>query len=478
MALGIEVINTETPQSGGFSTSTGTAFVALETDQGPTAYQLIRSLSEYVRVFGPRTTTSAVAYDWVETFFALRGSRLYVARALGTSSKLAELSLLDAGAKPTLTVAWDTAGTAGNAYKIEVVVKATNAEVRLLNSEGELIEANPEGTQAQIIAWWATHTAFVTVIQSVASEHTSNLPKVLAATKLAGGVNGTVTAAEKITALNTLPKSLGPGQAAIPGATTEEANKGLATHCLATNRDGWGDLADSATVATLISNKGTIPTGTAGVVNFVSSTAIINGLTPGTTRTVRGSAVAAALCAQVAATGNDNQAAAGIDWNVSPFVLGFTNLFTQAQMEELVEHGINPFAERQSELCLYGWVSALSQAQDIIFWQTSAARERMRLTWEAEAILERAMFKTIDGRGHLLARVRGELQGLVSRHWQAGALFGETAEEAGSVVVGEPINTPTTEQEGKLNAEMIVRISPYADAVTLTIVSTPISSAV
>jgi hypothetical protein len=64
---------------------------------------------------------------------------------------------------------------------------------------------------------------------------------------------------------------------------------------------------------------------------------------------------------------------------------------------------------------------------------------------------------------------------MIKRHWEADALYGETAGEAGAVVVAEPVNTPTTEQAGELNAELIVRISPVAYAVKILIVATPIT---
>ena len=42
--------------------------------------------------------------------------------------------------------------------------------------------------------------------------------------------------------------------------------------------------------------------------------------------------------------------------------------------------------------------------------------------------------------------------------------------------MGEPINTTATEQKGELNAQLQVRISEYAQATTLTIVSRPITA--
>ena len=186
----------------------------------------------------------------------------------------------------------------------------------------------------------------------------------------------------------------------------------------------------------------------------------------------------AGLLAKVASKGNDNIAPAGPRWPVSPFVIGLVNTYTEEQMNELNTGGINNVAERHGVLCLFGDVTATPQTKDLIFYQYSASRERMRLVAEAEEIGERFLFATLDGRHQKRAKFQGELQGMIKRHWEVDALYGETAGEAGAVIVAEPVNTPTTEQAGELNAELIVRISPVAYAVKILIVATPITEVV
>jgi hypothetical protein len=102
----------------------------------------------------------------------------------------------------------------------------------------------------------------------------------------------------------------------------------------------------------------------------------------------------------------------------------------------------------------------------------------MQLVAEAEEIGERFIFSTLDGRHQKRAKFAGELQSMIKQHWENGALYGETAQEAGIVNVGEPVNTPTTEANGELKAELIVRISPVAESVKITITSRPITEPV
>jgi hypothetical protein len=447
------------------------------TDEGPLTFQLCRSVAQYISVFGPRTTTSAILYDDVEAFFALGGAQCYVIRVSDETAVAAKKVLLDSGNKPTLVFTAKTPGVEGNTIKIEVVTVSSEYEIKLLNAEGEVLEETGKlANQAAAIAYVSSLGAFTA---STESEHTTNNPKTLAATALTGGANASdLTDASYVTSLAGFPKSLGPGHVSIPGRTSTTIHNGIATHCKENNRIGWGDLADSASPATLISAKGAVATGLASYINFTSGSAIIEGLTPGTTRTVQGSGLACALCARVSATGNDNQAPAGRDWPVSSFVQGFTNTFSMANMKILNEAGINAWAERGGIPCLYGFSTALSPTVDRIYWSAAAARERMALVAAVEEIAEGYEFKTIDGRGVLIAKFQGELQALISRHWQNRALFGDTAAEAGAVNVGEPTNTPAKEQVGELNAELRVRISPFVQGLGVVVVSLPITESV
>ncbi len=128
--------------------------------------------------------------------------------------------------------------------------------------------------------------------------------------------------------------------------------------------------------------------------------------------------------------------------------------------------------------CLYGFVTALSKEKDLIFWQASPSAERMSLAFKSEVIGGKFLFKTIDGRHILISKFAAALSGMLLEQWKENALFGETAPEAYAVNVGEPVNTPTTIQNGELNAELVVRLAPYANVVSIIIVSTPITETV
>lgn len=481
--LGETVTTRTVGGSEGVASALGAAFIVVEADQGPEGPTKIASISRWQETFGARSTASATAYDWADSLFALSGRTLYVVRPLNAGAKAAKLVLKDSAAKPTLTVEYATKGVGGNSYKIEVTVASEKAVVKLLDSEGNPIEANPEGDQAEIIAWWAKHTAYVTVKQSEELEHTSALPAALAATTLSGGTNPTaLTDAEKVAGLAKFTSNYGPGLVVIPGGSSEEVQKGLAEHVtkLRINRRA-AVLLEGSTVTALKTAKASLSEALRSYVIYLSSSAVVQGVTPGTTRTVDSTALLAALFAQSAATDNMNTATAGSAWPVSPWVLSFTNTFSHEEAEALVEDGINVWGEEQGQLCLVSGsfvtgISPESGAEGEVFWSFAATGERMALVYDCEPIMAEVDNKAIDGQGNLLSRLQGRLQGVIAEHWRKGALFGASASEAGKAIVGEPVNTLAAEQKGAVAAQLEARISESVQSAALVVISRPITA--
>lgn len=485
---GVVVTTGETLQSAGISLRTGTAFIAQSAVYGPETPTLVRSLNEAVQLYGPREGESVKLYDAVDRAFALGAARAYIQRIGGSGTEAAKLEVGPTSHEKTLVVTAKYNGTYGNSLKIAVVENEAKTKTKLViyNPEGEVLEQSGEYAKAEeLLTWGSTHTTYVTI--TAGSEYSTEKANKLAAkasTKLAGGVNPTVTSGTTIKAIEALNKSYGPGQLLVPGNTEEAVHVAMAEWSLTSkyNRVALADLkgAEEAgtTPSSLKSEKGTIAAGLAGNILFFSSAGQAPGIAGGTTRTIPASVIAAGLFAKVARTGNDNQAPAGVNWPLGPAITGLVNTYTEAQMTELEESGINPLAEINGQICLYGDTTALARSKDPIYCQYSAARERMHLVAEAEEIGQRFLFTTLDGRHQRRALFQGELQAMIKRHWENGALYGETAAEAGEVKVGESVNTLATEQEGQLKAELIVRISPVATVLEIKLVSSPITEAV
>ena len=530
--IGVTVATTEVLAPSGPPTTTGVAFFAGLTDQGPLTAVGCANLNQYIATFGPRTPSSAVLYDAVDEFFNDGGSFCYIARASDNTAVAAALTLSDAGPHPSVVVSAATPGIDGNntyaavargsnatftgsttstsvtvtavssfanigvgtpvsgagipagtyvatvnpgasSLTLSIAATATAAGVAITpatftvtvqDNLGDVLETHgPYITTAQLFA--DTASIYVTFTQSAAGGFTVNVPVTSAAAALTGGVDLTdISAAIYVTALAAFSGRLGPGQVAVPGQNNSTVWVGLAAHAQQKNRVAILDVGDNSSASAVIAALGSIGANASYCIP-VEGSVTQPGLVPGTVRTIAGSAAVAGLCARAAATGNDATAPAGTRYPLG--VSGITEQFSGADINTLNAAGINVFNNRYGRLCLFGFVSAVLPAQDPVFWQASAARERMALVADCLAVGENFLFDSIDGQGKLLANFGGQLQGVIADHWKAGALWGATAADAGYVDMSG--NTPTTEQAGELVATLNVQISPFAQQVPIVI---------
>jgi hypothetical protein len=360
----------------------------------------------------------------------------------------------------------------------------TTFTVEVENSAGNVLETwGPYYETSQLFA--ITTSNYVTFAQSTGSGNTTNQPAALTSTALSGGANpDDISSASYVTALAQFPSSLGPGTVAVPSQTNSTVWTGLLAHASANNRFAALDTADGTTSASVVTSVGSIgTTTTASYGIFTQGSLTIPGITPGTTRTVAGSAAVAALRAQVAATPSQNTAPCGTGWGLS-YPLSFTTFFgpggqwLQSDVNTMEAGGINCFANFYGTLCLYGFVTPVPQTTDSVYWQASASCERLALVNDGNAAVAPFLFDTIDGAGNTITAFTAALKAVLQNHWASGALYGDTAADAGIVNVGPPINTPTTAALGQLNANCQVRISPYSDLVDVTITTVPLTAAV
>lgn len=468
----VTVTNTETQTPSGPSTATGTAFFAGLTDQGPATPVACASVAEYVTTFGARSSTSSVLYDALNAFFEEGGTFAYVLRVSDSTATTASLTLQDSGPHPTVTVTALTPGIDGNHVYIEVTnTGGTEVTVEVQDSTGDVLETHgPYTTQAALLA--DATSQYVAFTQATGTGNTTNLPASLAATALTGGADASdITAASYVSALASFAKTLGPGQLVVPGQTNSTVIAAMIAHGAANNRVPCIDLADNSNATNVVSELGNV-----GQVNpaiAVAGSPIIPGLTPGTTRTTSAGAIVAALCARVAAGGNDNRAPAGVNWPLN-YVTGFTETYVEADVATLNAAGINVWADRYGTLCLFGFVSTVLATTDPIFWQASCVRERMALTADVLNAAEPLLFAPIDGQGLTIANLAGKLQAVLTAHFQAGALYGANAAAAGSVSTSG--NSTTTAAAGQLLATVYARLVPFAQQVQITDVYQPLAT--
>lgn len=478
---GVYVSTLESPASAGVSTSTGTVFVVGSASFGPTEPALVRSLNEAINTYGPRTEAeSTQLIDGLTAFFNTGGQRAIVNRSLGAGIEYAKKELESAGAKKALICKAKYKGTYGNKFEITLAAK----KITVTNEvTGEVVETL-EGAAIENFGPFPKETAYITLTEG--SEYAAAKGEVLKVTTIAamsGGVNPTVTEAEVKKAIEGFPRegtTGGPGQLCVWDSTNgvkETIHSAMAEHCVASMKNlrvALCDLKEAAkketTVATLTGEKGAYSTALSENMIFYSSALIVQGATIGTTRTVPASTVVAGLCAQVSAKLNDAVNPSGPEFPLGPFVVGFTNTYSQSQSEELSLKGINTFKEVNGVPCSFGFVSAVSKEKNLIFWEGTCARERMKVVSAVEAVGAKYLFKLITPEKE--AKFKADCQAVVKTEIEREALL------AALVNIAEPVNTPTTRAAGELNVEVLIQIPPFANVVNMVVVSLPVTEAI
>jgi hypothetical protein len=291
-------------------------------------------------------------------------------------------------------------------------------------------------------------------------------------------VRYTVGAGNLATALGLFSKSLGPGQVADTASTPTATIYGeLLNHAAATNRFALLDVANADTVAAMTTLAGAVPAVNDSYGALFGPWVDVPapaGVIGGSVRNVRATAVVAGLIARADAQGIAARAPAGRDFPLQ-YVNAFRRLVTDAELETLLNAGLNMLITKYSVMQLYGFQTGIAQSTDTPFWQANASRSRMWLTAQAQAVGEGFMFKPIDGRGKLQEALKRALIGVGDRLYGADGLFGETLEDAFAVETGISVNTPTSIANGELRAVAQARFSMHTKAVQIDLVSVPIT---
>lgn len=282
--------------------------------------------------------------------------------------------------------------------------------------------------------------------------------------------------ADWIRALNSFTRALGPGQVSLPGVTDPDLLAALLDHAAANNRVAVLDLIDDADAADLIAATGPLQVhANASFGSAWAPEAIAPGLTADTTREVPYSAVEAGLMAKNDRFNTANTPAAGANGEAS-YILGVKRGWTDADRELLNEAGINVGRDIYGATRSYGYRSLVDPAGPDSQWLSLGnVRLRMQITAEAEVMGEAFMFSQIDGKKQKIAEFAGALTAMLTRFYDAGALFGTTPDDAFVVETGDQVNTPATLADNQLRAVLSLRMSPFAEMVTIEIVKVPIT---
>jgi hypothetical protein len=275
---------------------------------------------------------------------------------------------------------------------------------------------------------------------------------------------------------------LGPGQVAVVGEpATPAVYAAVQAHVDASNRIGLLDVAQGDTQTDLLGHgtdaQGLDSMENVGVFGSWATCAGPMGVVSTGGRQIPASAVIAGLCSRVDQLGNPNRAAGGRDFPLQ-YVSGFELDPDDSDRAALFAAGVNMFADRYNVLENYGFQTPVAQSPDTPFWQLNCSRTRMWMKAQAQQIGEAYYMRTLDGAGKLAAQLGADLAVMCSTLYQAGGLYGDTPADAYNVNVSQSVNTTAEAAQGHLRAVVQARLSEYAKAVIIDLVSVPITGVV
>jgi hypothetical protein len=282
-------------------------------------------------------------------------------------------------------------------------------------------------------------------------------------------------------ALALFTKDLGPGQVSVPGRSTPATHLATAVHAEANNRVGILDGPDTAVTATLTA-AATIAGITQNQERYVAMFApwvtVPPTTSPGTNRTVPPSCIVAGLMARRDGEGwTQNQPAAGA-LGESDQGINTTRTYIDVDRTTLNANGINILRPMYDGVRVYGYRTLADPSTDSNWKNLANARLFMRIQALADEIMERYVFRQLDGQRLVINEFGGELTGMLLPFWERGSLYGLVPEQAFRVDVGPNVNTDATIANGELHAVVMLRMSEFAEEVIVELVKVRVTEAV
>lgn len=456
-------------------------FTAAATERGPIVPTLIQTFAQWKRYFGGRISTST-GYDYVDAAFRSGVGKLWFTRLVGSTAVIASKSLLNTATESLLAKA-NGPGTWGNSITISVAAGTVNPAARVVtvtmpttDGTGTITEISPEATDRDQLVNWGNNTQLVRFTLGV----NTGLPDVVAPATMTAGTDNIAGEDDTAfqTAIDKFGLELGPGQVTAAGRTSTAAIATIANHAQAMRRVALGDLADTATAATLLTAAATHRAlASSRWLALFAPWAVIPGVTGDTQRKVPYSAIQAGLIAQADRFRPPAVPAAGRQFGSSFYATGISQTYIPTDRLALSNAGVNIARLIQGVVETYDYVSAASP-QALPAWRSfGSARTAMLIMAQCADIGEAYFGALLDGKGHTLHAFGGAIEGILKALFDRDALYGNETGDAYRVDV-DSVNTPTTMQALELHALVAFRVSPFAEYVVIDIVNTPITQGV
>lgn len=467
----------------------GTWFVAGVTERGDTVNPVeLRGIADFSRKLGDPVSYGTL-YDQAVTFFQEGGARMYVARLVGATPVVGTRTISDTNVAPAPTLRADAASPGGWSSRVTTQVRAGNDPNTFrwtVFLDGVQVEDyNNLATPAAAAAATANSVYVRLTDLGSASVAPANNPAVdnapVAFTTQGNDDRASITDAMRVTALGRFPASLGDGAVSIPGAWTNTIYAGVIAHCQANNRVALLSAARGTAAATLETTaEGYGATsGSEGAALVAPWVLVPDG---------KGGSVAQGPLGYAAAVRNRAHEQEG-PWRIpagdiaqARYVIGVDAPFDDATADALDAARVSVIRQIGSDVQMYGWRSLSSDEADY-YWLKN--RDLLNyIAFRAKSLLRSEVFKNVDSRGQMYARIRNRLIGFMEPIRASNGVYegqdasGNTVDPGYSVDVGPDVNTPATLQQQQVNAVLMVRPAPGASLIKLAITEVSLTSPV
>jgi len=443
---------------------------------------LIESIADFEDVFGDYISTSYL-HPTVEAFFEEGGTRAYVARVVGASATIGELTLQDGG-DDVITLTANGAGDWSGDVEVEVTHPTGSTFKINLYYNGDLkYSTGTVSTSSQAVG--RINLSAIASRYVIASlDDAALIPDAISATALSAGDDdaSSVTSAGYVDALELFNDALGSGAVACADESDATVTSGLIAHANAYSRIALLYAPENSTAAAVKAKALTVqgedgaehaamyypwveaPTSTAGITRFIPPVGYV-------------AAKRALAHNQV----GPHMPGAGL-LSVARFITGVKSEINKVTGDDLDENYVNAIRVIQNTVRIYGARSCSADTEN--FRYITQQDVINSIVTECYRTVEDVVFSSIDGRNTIFANIESRLLAVLTVMRNIGALYpafdanGRQLDDGYTVKCDSSINPTSQLAEGLVKARLGVRVSSVGDQIEIDIVKSNLTSTV
>ena len=448
---------------------------------------LVQNLAEFEEKFGTYQTY-AYLHPTVQAFFEEGGTQCYIARVVGPAASTGTRTLNTAAAAAAIVLTADGAGSWSSTLKTIVLAGSGAASakrnIQFWYNDELVYSTGLKSTNLELVT--AINSSLVAKNFASATKSSDTIVAASASTAFSTGsddrtddtVDSTYTA--YITALEKFSESYGPGAVSCP--ETRWINTDLLAHANTYNRIAILHSAEDDTVAEIKTEAGNL-TGEDGSEHaamyypWVYAPSDINGVN----RLIPPDGFVAGARAKAHNIVGPHQPGAGL-LSAANFVNGVATDINGTDGNDLDDNNVNAIRIIANTVRVYG---ARSLSTDTDNFRYLSVQDTVNtVVHQAGRAMEDLLFAPIDSRNALFVSIHSILTGICATLANEGSLYvgrnqnGTITDPGYSVKCDNSNNSAAQIAEGKISAQIGLRVSPIGDKINVTIIKSNLTGSV